>query len=175
MKRSYSDFRYRLLALVLAICALPCLIVTTSFAQESARNRGGITDIEATAVINLRIEVHAADQPIAIPYCGEDGAGELFLCNGESHLEISRRGNWIYAMPRKGLAAVMGSEPDDGRKRLLISPGKTVYFVFTVDKDFFGIATGEHLQMKINTWKSPESIGSRDSQIILTSPEFDCP
>jgi hypothetical protein len=173
--RNSSNFRYELLSLVLALGVLHCRTAGIAFGQEAAPSSGGITNIEATTTIGLRIEIRASDQPIAIPYCGEDGAGEYFFCSGEAHLEVSRRGNWVAAKPRKGLLAVMGSDSDEDRKHLLIAPGKTVYFVFTFSKDFFGIEKGEHLQMRINTWRSSESIGSRDSQIIFSSPVFECP
>jgi hypothetical protein len=161
-----------LLVLVLTVGVLSCW---TERAAGQGRSSGGITNVEATVVVGLRIEVHAADKPIAIPYCGENGAGEYFFCSGEAHLEVLRRGEWVPAKPRKGLSAVMGAEPDTVQKRLLVEPGKTVYFAFNFDKEFFGIQKSEHVRIRINSWGATEAIGNREAQITMSSPEVECP
>lgn len=175
MSHRDAKFMRELLVLILTVGVLSCLTERVGFGAGQEQKSGGITNIEATAVIGLRIEVHAADKPIAIPYCGENGAGEYFFCSGEAHLEVKRRGEWVPAKPRKGLLAVMGAELDTVQKRLLVEPQKTVYFVFNFDKAFFAIQKDERLRMQINTWNGTEAIGNRNTQVTVSSPEVECP
>jgi|SRR5579863_3416746 len=173
---SHRDAKFigELLVLLLTIGILACLTDRVAFGAGQEQKSSGITNIEATAVIALEVEVHAADKPIAIPCCGED-EGEYFFCNGEAYLEVLRRGAWVPAKPRKELTAVMGAEPGKAQKRLLVEPQKTVYFVFNFDKAFFGIQKDERLRMQINAWNGTEAIGNRDARVTISSPEVECP
>jgi hypothetical protein len=143
-------------------------------AAENRQSKSGIKDVEATPIIAIRIEIHADDQPISIPYCGRSGE-DYVSCLGEAYLEISRDGKWAPARIRKGLLVTLGVDSNEVQEHLLIQPGKTNYFTFHVDNELFGIQKGELLRMRMNTWKSADSIGNRDAQIVIISPVFRCP
>jgi hypothetical protein len=173
-KRRSSNFRLKWIALVLS-AALPSLLMPDSMAAaENRQSKSGIKDVEATPIIAIRIEIHADDQPISIPYCGRSGE-DYVSCLGEAYLEISRDGKWAPARIRKGLLVTLGVDSNEVQEHLLIQPGKTNYFTFHVDNELFGIQKGELLRMRMNTWKSADSIGNRDAQIVIISPVFRCP
>jgi hypothetical protein len=61
-------------------------------------------------------------------------------------------------------------------KSFAISPGKSAFFQYGIDLDFFGIQKGERLRIVIDAWDSTESMMKNDNpDIKFVSQSFVCP
>lgn len=175
MRSSNRSFRNNLLGLVLAVSAVQCWTDGKAFGQGVSQNGGGITDIQATAMISVDFEIRAADKSIVIPYCGGGNSGNFFTCYGAAYLEVSDGKLWKRAKPPKNLMATLAAPTREGWKPMTMAVGDANHFVFAFDPMLFGIRRGDHLRIIANAWTSQESMRDHDPDTTFASPVFDCP
>lgn len=147
----------------------------SAIGQQSLPPEGGITNVDATSLINLTIEVRAVDKELVIPYCGVGETGNYLFCSGEARLEVWHGAKWSNAKPRTGIAGVFGLSPKNTWKSALIAAHSAGYFAFNFSKEFLDIQKGDRLRLRVNVWTSQESMANHDPDTTFVSPVFDCP
>ena len=116
----------------------------------------------------VRLEVHALDKPLVIPYCDGDKSEGYRPCS--ARLQRTYRKRWIYAKPL--LDAVLGTEKIETWKALKIAPGDRALFNFGFSERLFGIQKGEDLRVAMDTWADGNSWSNGIPDHVVMSTPF---
>ena len=142
--------------------------------QTPSTTQAEIMNLDANIYVSVEFEVRAGDKQLVIPVCRETEADGQSLCI--AHLQRLIGGKWKNATARKDMAGVLGFYGKQYWKPLVIAPGKHSSFRYGLDKEFFGIRTGERLRIMLEVWDTSESMASKDApDSHLVSPVFECP
>jgi hypothetical protein len=139
-------FVMRMYVSIIAAFAVAASAVACTAACQTTSSTAEIRDADARRLIGVRIEVHAQDGPVVVPFCGSNvESGEYSLCGLASRLQVHTEKGWLPVSVRKGLLGVLGGVAKEKWSPLLIAPRDTAYFSLTIDPDFLDVRHGDQL------------------------------
>jgi len=158
---------------IFVFCSLQFVFSGFIIGQEVSQRKAGIVDVTPHAIVSVEFEVRAADKQLVIPNCSNGEGSKPSPCI--ARVERFNGKSWYFASSRYP-GAVLGFLAKEYWKSFAISPGKSAFFQYGIDLDFFGIQKGERLRIVIDAWDSTESMMKNDNpDIKFVSQSFVCP
>jgi hypothetical protein len=130
-------------------------------------------DDEQDSMVLVRIEVRATDKQLVVPDCSETGSNEHYFCGGNARLVRFSGRTWRNAKPAYGV--VMGMDPIDHWKPVIIAPGSQASSLFRFSTKLFGIRKDEPLKVGFEVWSDPTNIQYDNATATLSTPVFKVP
>jgi hypothetical protein len=125
--------------------------------------------------VHVVIEVHTADEPIVVPYCGETDLGVPILCfrGSRANLEVQTAQGW-QPVKLRTTHGVVGGPPSARFRYRLVPRQSKAYFVFQFSGRWFDVEPGQQLRVVLDAWPDEGAVNNvRPAGLI--SPPFECP
>ncbi len=121
-------------------------------------------------LIEVDVWLHTSEEPLFVPYCGEQESGREDLCAAAAWLERQSRDGWRKAEVRN---ATMGPGRDPRKAEGVLIPSRSKrVFSFSFNTDVFGIPPGTRLRVVVDAWPDEKSLREGVPPVQVTSPEF---